>query len=70
MLLPGPCGWRQSAPGTKRHQRQYSSSRTGAAVPVNTMAPGTSTSSGGFGVPGGSCTRIVSQSGLRCAVVT
>ncbi|MNN53349.1 hypothetical protein D3C81_1680950 [compost metagenome] len=69
MLLPGPVGWRQSAPGTKRHQRQFSRSGTGPLVATKTIAPATIALSGGRGVPGGSWTFMVSQSGARSAVV-
>jgi hypothetical protein len=43
---------------------------TTAGVPTNTIAPATKASSGGRGVPAGSWGLMVSQSGLRSAVVT
>ena len=41
-----------------------------ASVPTNTIAPGTSTSSGGFGVPGVTCDPECFAVGLPLAVVT
>src|SRR5688572_9609537 len=70
MLLPGPSGCFQLAPGVHCHHADTSSSGTGPDGGTNTAEPGTSTLASGFGVAGGSCLRISSQSGVRSAVVT
>src|SRR5262249_313610 len=41
MLLPGPCGCRQSAPGTYSHQARLSRRSTGPRGFRNTEEPGT-----------------------------
>ncbi len=68
--LPGPSGCLQSAPGVHRHHAAALFSGTGRGGCTKTSEPATSTSSGGFGVPGGSCFFNSSQSGICSAVVT
>ena len=69
VLLGGPSGCFQHAPGTYRHQREASSSGTGSAAGLNTIDPGTSRESSGFVAAGGRNFFISSQSGFFSAVV-
>src|SRR3954452_22271176 len=57
MLLPGPSGWRQSAPACQRHQFNKLFSGTGPGGGVNTGAPGFSISGAAPGYWAGSADR-------------
>ena len=70
MLLAGPWGCFHDAPVVHTHQPDMSRRSTGRPVGVNTIEPGRSISSGGLGVPGGTCFFSSSQSTGRSAVVT
>ncbi len=70
MLLPGPSGCRQLAPGVQVHHWEKSRRSTRPAGGVKTSAPGTRFSFGGGGVPGGDWLRISASDGGCSAVVT
>src|SRR5262245_10331505 len=70
MLLSGPSGCFQHAPGTYFHHALAFVSGTGPGGGVNTIDPAMSSSSRGFNAPGGRYFFTSSHTGFFSAVVT